>query len=129
MVIGKQQLMLGGVLVAVVVAALVVFHRGEPEAKGSTGRVAEIERAIRADLSDKQICGFCMEPDAALHKIGDIALKDLGSDVYQAAITVECKAAEDGRPRAKILMREYAHAGGETVCTVPSLGWRTPEAK
>ena len=129
MVIGKQQLILGGVLVVAVVAALVVFHRGEAKPQGSTGRASEVERSIREDLRDKKICGFCMEPDAALHKVGDITLKDLGSDVYQAAITIECKATPDGKPRAKILTREYAYAGGVAACTVPNLGWRMPESK
>lgn len=129
MVIGKNQLMLGGVLLAAIVAALVVFHRGEPKPQGSTAKQSEIVRAIRAELKEKPLCGFCMEPEAAKHKVGDIALKDLGADVFQAAIEVECRATPDGKPRAKILMREYAYADGEVICTMPNLGWRSPDAK
>ncbi|MGN0855131.1 MAG: hypothetical protein ACI4R9_06395 [Kiritimatiellia bacterium] len=129
MVIGRNQLVLAGVLVAAIVAALVVFHRGEPKPQGSTVRTSEVTRAIRADLQDKAVCGFCMEPDAALHKIGGITLRDLGADVFQAAIGIECRATPDGRPRVKVLMREYAYVDGAAVCTMPNLGWRSPEAK
>lgn len=129
MVLGKQQLMLGGVLIVVVIAAICVFTRGEKKPEGSTARTSEIERAIRADLAEKQVCGFCMEPDAAQHKVGDITLKDLGSDIFKASIEVTCMAAPDGKPRVKVLTREYAFVGGETICTMPNLGWKSPEAK
>ena len=129
MVIGKRQILLGAVLVAAVVVALVVFHRGGEKPLGATGRTADITRGIRAELKGKTLCGFCMEPEAEKHAVGDIAVKELGGDVYQAEIACECRATPDGKPRVKVLRREYASVNGEVVCTMPNLGWLSPEEK
>ncbi len=129
MVIGKRQILLGGVLVAAVVAALVVFHRGAEKPLGATGRTADIERAIRAELKGQTLCGFCLEPEPGQHTVGDITVTEIGGDVYQAEIACECRGAPDGKPRVKVLRREYASVNGEVVCTMPNLGWLSPEEK
>ena len=129
MVLGKQQFVLGGVLAVALVAAILVFRRGDEKPLGETGRTADVERAVREDLKDKTLCGFCMEPDAAKHAVGDVKVKPLGGDVYQTEIACLCRGATNGQTRVRILRREYAFVGGKAVCTMPNLGWQSPEDK
>ena len=129
MVLGKQQFILGGVLIAALVAAFVVFHRGNEKPLGATGHAADIERAVRENLKGATLCGFCMEPDPAKHALGDIRVKPLGGDIYQAEIACVCRGATNGQTRVRILRREYAFADGKAICTMPSLGWQSPEEK
>ena len=98
-------------------------HR-DPHASGDF-----VERAVREDLKDKTLCGFCMEPDAAKHAVGDVKVKPLGGDVYQTEIACLCRGATNGQTRVRILRREYAFVGGKAVCTMPNLGWQSPEDK